>query len=107
MRAATLLFYAVVTFCLGNITILAGGSRTLAQLFGADPIIQNGFPTYPTEPWQSILLYGTFGMTLVFVVLALYFAATSEPPLAVYDVRPHDEDENDDEEVNEDSGVGG
>jgi hypothetical protein len=73
------------------------GPRTLAQLFGADPVIQNGFQTYPSEPWQSILLYGTFGMTLVFIVLALYFAATTEPPRAVYLVASADD--NDEDEV--------
>jgi hypothetical protein len=79
MRPATLLFYAVVTFCLGSLTILAGGSRLLAQLFGADQIIQNGFATYPAEPWQSILLYATVGLSLFFVVLAFYYAASPGP----------------------------
>jgi hypothetical protein len=85
MRALTLLFYAVATFCLGSLTIFTGGSRILAQLFGADQVVQNGFATYPTEPWQSILLYGTVGLSLVFLVFAIYFALAPGLPRPSYD----------------------
>jgi len=34
MRAATLLFYAFVTLCLGLVTVAAGGVRALAMVIG-------------------------------------------------------------------------
>jgi hypothetical protein len=92
MKSLTLLFYAAATFCLGPITAFAGGAQTLARIFRAQPVIQNGFTSYPVEPWQSILLGGALGLSLIFLAFALYFAITTEPAQGFFLVPGRDED---------------
>jgi hypothetical protein len=80
VKAATCLFYSVATFFLGMISIPAGSPSMLAQIFRATPTEGNfGIVSYPSEPWLSIVLYGTVGLSAFFFVLALYFLATSQP----------------------------
>lgn len=80
MRFATLLFFAFASFCLGSMAIAAGGAGVLARIFQATDVVVNGFETPPTEPWQSILIGATLFVTLVFLLLALYFGLKDLEP---------------------------
>jgi hypothetical protein len=73
VRFATLLFFAFASFCLGSIALSTGGANLLARTFQAQDVLTNGVFTPPTEPWQSILIVATYTVTLLFVILAVYF----------------------------------
>ena len=90
MRTVTMLFYGLTTFLLGSISISLGGWRVLAALAGA-PLDQSGFGEYPTEPYQSILLFATAAFSLFFVLLAVGSALTSGRRRSEGDLRSEDE----------------
>ena len=61
MRAATFLFYAIATFCLGSIAFEVGGPRLLALLAGSEL----------NSRWQVAWGAGTVGFSLLFLFLAI------------------------------------
>jgi len=83
MRTATLLFYGLATFFLGSISVSIGGANVLAAMLRA-PIVQSGFGpgSYPTEPYQSILMGVILAFTVLFFFLAVLatFRVGAPPP---------------------------
>jgi hypothetical protein len=67
MQFATLLFYGVSSFFLGQIAIATDGSAVLQSIFDS-----NGFVIGSShEPWQTILESFVVVVPLVFAVLAV------------------------------------
>ena len=68
MRAVTLVFFAFATFCLGITATALGAASFLA-----------GFLSVPETTATSALLGVTVGLSVVFLVLAPYFALRDVP----------------------------
>jgi len=68
MRVAVLLFFAVMSFFLGTITLTLGGARALASAFRP---FSGLVGLQGDEPWHSVIVTLTLGAPAFFLVVAV------------------------------------